>query len=203
MAFNYNYKPMNYQTAQKQVAGQVDPMFNRAVQGVQQQKYQNDVQAGQVSASRGLAHSGLAADQLNKIAIASQSQIGDLNAQRATQTSQMANDLMWRDKEFAMQDRSQKFNEFNTDRGYNYQAGRDKVADTRYNSEISYQKNKDTRDEAWRKHTFNNMSASEKTQLAWAKSQYGEDAAWKMYELNYNGELQKSQSQAEINAYTP
>jgi hypothetical protein len=57
-------------------------------------------------------------------------------------------------------------------------------------------------EKAWREYTYNNMSANEKSTLEWAKQQYGEDAAWKMFELNYNGELAKSQSQAELSAYT-
>jgi hypothetical protein len=57
-------------------------------------------------------------------------------------------------------------------------------------------------EKAWREYTYKNMSANEKSTLEWAKQQYGEDAAWKMFELNYNGELAKSQSQAELSAYT-
>jgi hypothetical protein len=53
---------------------------------------------------------------------------------------------------------------------------------------------------AWRSHTFNNMSATEKAQLEWAKSQYGEDAAWRMFELQYNGNMQQSMNQAQIGA---
>jgi hypothetical protein len=53
---------------------------------------------------------------------------------------------------------------------------------------------------AWRAHTFNNMSATEKAQLEWAKSQYGEDAAWRMFELNYNGQMQQATNQAQIAA---
>jgi Transglycosylase SLT domain len=53
---------------------------------------------------------------------------------------------------------------------------------------------------AWRSHTFNNMSASEKATLEWAKQQYGEDAAWKMFELQYNGNMQQATNQAQIAA---
>ncbi|MEH7481477.1 hypothetical protein V7157_10470 [Neobacillus drentensis] len=182
--FNYNYNPLDYKTAQGQVAGQIDPLFNRAIQAVNQQKYQSDVQAGQVAANRGLGHSGLAADQLNKIAIASQGQVSDLNAQRATQIAQQANDLVWRDKEFALQDRSQKYNEFNSDRGYNYQAGRDKIADTRYTNEwnynvgrdkisdqrytneTNYSHARDKADDAWRQKEWSQMSPAEKARMA-------------------------------------
>jgi hypothetical protein len=53
---------------------------------------------------------------------------------------------------------------------------------------------------AWRSHTFNNMSASEKAALEWSKSQYGEDAAWRMFELQYNGNMQQSMNQAQMGA---
>jgi hypothetical protein len=175
---------MDYKTAQGQVAGQVDPLFNRAIQGVNQQKYQSDVQAGQVAAARGLGHSGLAADQLNKIAIAAQGQVGDLNAQRATQIATQANDLVWRDKEFGLQDRAQKYSEYNSDRGYNYQAGRDKIGDQRYQSEwnynvgrdkisdkrytdeTNYSHNRDKVDDAWREKEWSQMSPAEKARMA-------------------------------------
>jgi hypothetical protein len=184
MAFNYTYKPMDYKTAQGQVTGQVDPLFNRAIQGVNQQKYQSDVQAGQVAAARGLGHSGLAADQLNKIAIAAQGQVGDLNAQRATQIATQANDLVWRDKEFGLQDRAQKYNEYNSDRGFNYQTGRDKIADTRYNTEwnynvgrdkiadtryadeTKYNRGRDKVDDQWRQKEWSQMSPAEKARMA-------------------------------------
>lgn len=56
-------------------------------------------------------------------------------------------------------------------------------------------------DRAWRDYTFKNMSASEKAQLEWAKAQYGEEQAWRMFETQYNGELARSQSQAELDYY--
>jgi hypothetical protein len=57
-------------------------------------------------------------------------------------------------------------------------------------------------EQAWRQYTYNNMSAAEKAQLEWAKQQYGEDAAWRMYELQYNTAASTAQSQAQVNAYT-
>ncbi|MDF1507616.1 hypothetical protein PZE06_05400 [Robertmurraya sp. DFI.2.37] len=83
-----------------------------------------------------------------------------------------------------------------------YQIGRDAVSDKRYDQEWAYRKEQDAAEKAWREYVFNNMSASEKAQLEWAKKQYGEDMAWRMYELNYQGELNKSLAQAQLNAYT-
>jgi hypothetical protein len=152
MAFNYNYKPLDYKTAQGQATAQVNPLYQQAIQGVNQQKYANDVQAGQVAAARGLGHSGLAADQLNKIAIAAQGQVGDINAQRATQVAQMASDMVQRDKEYSLQNRSQLYNEYSDNRNYNYQAGRDKIGDQRYTAETAYSHGRDkVADSQWQK----------------------------------------------------
>ncbi|WP_368658681.1 hypothetical protein AB3Z07_05115 [Metabacillus halosaccharovorans] len=87
------------------------------------------------------------------------------------------------------------------DRQWNYQLNRDKVEDNRYTQEQAYRKQQDAAERAWREYTYKNMSATEKAQLEWAKSQYGEDAAWRMFELNYNGELQKSMNDANIDFY--
>ncbi|MEK5065887.1 hypothetical protein [Cytobacillus sp. FSL R5-0596] len=199
--FAYKYNGLNYKDAEKQATKQVDPMYQRAIKGVQQQKYQNDIQSGQVARARGLAQSGLAADQLNKNAIAAQSSIGDLGAQRASQIAEMANSLLERDKDRGMQARSQAYSEWlgqqnlnRSDRDFNYQKN---INDR----DFSYQKQMNADEKKWREHTFNNMSASEKAQLSWAKAQYGEDAAWRMFELKYNGELQKSMNDAQLSLY--
>lgn len=188
---------MDNKTAQKQVSAQVDPLFNRAIDGVKQQKYQSDIQAGQVSAARGLGRSGLAADQLNKIAIASQGQIGDLNAQRAAQVAQMANDLVWRDKEYALQDRSQRFNEFNSNRTYDYQVGRDKVADKQWQTQFDYQKGRDkVADSQW-KQQFDQDKKQFGQQYALSKLQYDLDKKVRLGQLSLDQaqfEFQKAQA---------
>lgn len=99
------------------------------------------------------------------------------------------------------------YDERSYERGWNekqwdYQTGRDKVADDRYNQEWEYKKEQDKIEKAWREHVYNNMSASEKAQLEWAKQQYGEDAAWKMFALKYQGELDKSLAQTQLGAYS-
>lgn len=200
-AFSYNYKGLNYKDAEKQAGNQVNPLFDRAINTVYQQKYKNDVQSGQVAAAKGLGRSGLAADSLNKNAIAAQSQVGDLSAQRASQISEMANSLLERDKDRGMQARSQAYSEWlgqqnltRADRDFNYQKS---VNDRNFN----YQKQLNTDEKKWREYTFKNMSASEKAQLSWAKAQYGEDAAWRMFELKYNGELQQSMNDAQLSLY--
>lgn len=199
--FSYNYNALKYKDAENQAGKQVNPLYDRAIKSVQQQRYQNDVQAGQVAAAKGLGRSGLMADSLNKNAIAAQSSIGDITTQRASQIAQMANELLERDKDRGMQARSQAYSEWlgqqnltRTDRDFNYQKS---LNDRNFN----YQKQLNADEKKWREHTFKNMSASEKAQLQWAKSQYGEDQAWKMFELKYNGELQKSMSDAQLSLY--
>lgn len=89
-----------------------------------------------------------------------------------------------------------------------YQRSRDSVADDRYLKEWNYKQGRDAlsdqqqrQEQAWREYTYRNMSATEKAQLEWAKSQYGEDAAWKMFALKYQGELDKSMAGAELDFY--
>jgi len=93
----------------------------------------------------------------------------------------------------------------------NYNRGRDTVSDSQWQQSFDQQgnqwqqsfdqQNKDAETErAWREYTYNNMSASEKSSLDWAKQQYGEDAAWRMYAMEYEGEMNKSMNQAQIDA---
>ncbi|WP_416731373.1 hypothetical protein [Fictibacillus sp. JL2B1089] len=77
---------------------------------------------------------------------------------------------------------------------WEYRASRDARRDAEWESQQKA-------DRAWREYTFKNMSASEKAQLEWAKSQYGEDAAWRMYAMQYEGEMNKTMNQAQIDAY--
>jgi hypothetical protein len=77
-------------------------------------------------------------------------------------------------------------------------------ADNDYrNKQFIEQKSEFKTQQDWQKYTYTHMSASDKAQLDNNKKQYGEDAAWRMYELKYNGEIQKSTNQATINAYKP
>lgn len=93
-----------------------------------------------------------------------------------------------------------------------YQAGRDQIADKQWQSQFD-QSNKQWQsqfnesrrqyeaEKKWREYQFRNMSASERAQLQWAKQQYGEDAAWRLFSKKYDGELARSQSQAELSFY--
>lgn len=217
---------LSYESVADQMKQQLDPIYQRAVENIKKEQYQNELDASQVSSKRGLAHSGLAADQQNKLAIASQGQVADLDAQRAAQIAEMAQaqlnrnyDLDYRERQFdyqagrdqVMDGRWQQQFDYQSyrdaiqdmlnQRNFDYQTGRDQVSDDRWQQQWEYQKEQEASERAWREYTYNNMSASEKAQLEWAKAQYGEEAAWRMYQLQYEGELSKSQSQAEIDFY--
>lgn len=102
---------------------------------------------------------------------------------------------------------------------WNYQAGRDQVGDNQWQQQYDYQKGRDgvgdsqwdkqfdagrsdvATDQAWRTYQFNNMSSSDKAQMAQNASQFGEEMAWKMYSQEYQGELAKSMSDSELEAY--
>jgi hypothetical protein len=245
VGFKYNYKPMNYNQAASQANKQLDPIYQNSVKNLNAQKYQNQLQAGGVAQARGLSHSGLAADQMTKVAMASQGQMNDLNAQKAAQTAQIAQEMMnrdqdvndrrraqafgeyqgqkdnyYRDKTFAYQQGRDKVGDSQWSKTFGYQQGRDKVGDKQWNDQFTYQKGRDKisdkqwdsqfnfqksqfkTEQEWRKYEFKNMSKSEKAALDWAKKQYGEDAAWRLYEMEYQGNAQISQNQATIDGYS-
>ncbi|WP_409276381.1 hypothetical protein V1499_23125 (plasmid) [Neobacillus sp. SCS-31] len=131
-SFSYNY--MDYDTARSQAEQQFNPLYEQAVKNIQAQQYQNEVASGEAAANRGIAQSGLAADSLNKIKIASQGQIADANAQKMSQVAAVAQMLMQQDK-------------MRGDELYRqaYQQYRDSIGDTRYLDETTYNRNIDTR----------------------------------------------------------
>lgn len=225
--FNFTYKELDYENAKKQASQQVDPIYQRTLESIQTQKRQNQMNAGQQSAARGLSHSGLAADQQNKIAIASQGQITDTNNERASRISELAQNLIDRDRtnsdrlynrqytqyrdnvgdqRYNDQFAYSKYRDGVTDNQWNmnfgYQKNRDGVMDKRYADQFNYQKYRDTiadnqnrdalnfekakfkSDNDWRKHVYNNMSASEKAQFEMNKQQFGEEMSWKIEENN-------------------
>ena len=93
------------------------------------------------------------------------------------------------------------YDAYNQAQNMGYQRYRDTIGDQRYSQEWSAQEQQRRMDNAWRTHTFNNMSSSEKAQFEWAKAQFGEEQAWRMFELQYQGELSKSMNQAELEFY--
>lgn len=92
------------------------------------------------------------------------------------------------------------------DKRYNnqfaYEKQRDALMDKRYNNEFAYRKEQEKLERQWREYTYNNMSAADKARLDWAKAQFGEEQAWRMFELEYNGELQKYMNDTQIDLYS-
>lgn len=231
--FNFKYDNLSYNDATGKVKQQLDPLYQQAMKNIQATKYQNELDAGQQAASRGLGRSGLAADLQNKVAIAAQGQIAQAEAEKASKSAEMAQAMLERDQSRGDALRQQAYQEYmgnldahfrNNETEYgryrdtiddsrygfeqDYRKYQDSLNNDRYYDEQNYQKNRDVvqdkqyQDEkAWREYTFKNMSASEKAQMEWAKAQYGEDAAWRMYQLEYQGELDKSMNQSQLDYY--
>lgn len=174
--FQYNYTPLTYEKAQEQALQQLDPLYQQSIKGVQQAQYRSNLQAGNVASARGLGHSGLAADQLNKIAIASQGQIANLNATRMTQANTMAQQLVDSDKQYGLAYRGQLFNEYSDNRNFEYGKSRDAVSDKHWQMDYNYNKSVDDRNfkyqqgrdkvnDNWRLKEWNQMSPAEKARM--------------------------------------
>lgn len=140
--FNYNY--MNYDSAKSQAEQQFNPLYEQAIKNIKGQQYQNEVASGEVAANRGIAQSGLAADALNKIKIASQGQIADANTQRMSQIAALSQQMMERDQDRGDRLRSQAFSEYANNRDFDYGQQRDQVNDGWRQTEFDYQKALDT-----------------------------------------------------------
>jgi Transglycosylase SLT domain len=214
--FEFDYTPISYEEAANRAKQQLDPLYQRALENIKAQKYQNELNAGEIAAKRGLSHSGLAADQLTKIAIASQGQMSDVEAERAAKIAEMAQRLVEQDQARADALRQQMYREFADQRNFGYQQQRDQRRDAEWESVQKYERAQREKefnrrvaewesaqkwDRAWKQYVYNNMSAAEKAQLEWAKQQFGEEMAWRMFETKYNGELEKSIAQAELDYY--
>jgi Transglycosylase SLT domain len=206
--FEFNYKNISYDDAKNRVASQLNPIYQQALKNIQAQKYQNQLSAGEQARARGLSHSGLAADLQNKIAIAAQSQIAQTEAEKAAKLAEMAQALVERDQARGDALRQQAFQEYMAQKQmdmdydrFDYAKQRDQIEDKRWREQLEWEKSKFKNEDAWRRYVYNNMSATEKAQLEWAKKQWGEQKAWELFELKYNGELAKSQAQAELDFY--
>lgn len=69
-------------------------------------------------------------------------------------------------------------------------------------SQFDWNKQMDSANLAQRQYEFNNMSAAQRATFSQNAQQFGEEMAWKMYEMEYNGNLQRSMAEAELGAYT-
>lgn len=168
---SYNYTPtpfsapqynqLSYNDALKQAQGQLDPIYQRAVQDIMSQRFSNEQAAGEQAAARGLGHSGLAADAQNKLAIAAQNQIGNAGLQRASQSAQMAQALVDSDFQRAMQLRNQALQEYMGQNGvgldaarFNYGQYRDTQGDAFRDKQFDWQKYMGNQDIDYRNRQF-------------------------------------------------
>ncbi|MBU8770339.1 hypothetical protein [Cytobacillus oceanisediminis] len=104
-----------------------------------------------------------------------------------------------------LQQRSQNIENERWDKNFAYQQQRDKRRDAEWESQQkadrAWREQTYNRDQEWREYTYNNMSAAERAQLDQRRAEFGEDAAWRLYQLEYQGNMAQSQSQAELDFY--
>ncbi|KDE46289.1 hypothetical protein DI43_15200 [Geobacillus sp. CAMR12739] len=152
------YDVLSYEEAVNRANQQLDPIYQRALENIKAQKYQNELDASQIAAARGLSHSGLAADQLTKIAIAAQGQMASAEAEKAARLAELAQAMVERDRDRAFRERQQAFQEYLAqanlnmdrdqmlydryvdDRNFDYQQQRDKRRDAEWESEEKWQR---------------------------------------------------------------
>lgn len=104
-------------------------------------------------------------------------------------------------QQYGYQQQRDKVSDSQWKQQFDYGKSRDSVADNRWGQEFNQDNQRYAQEKAWREYTYNNMSAADKAQMSQNASQFGEEMAWKMYSQEYQGELQKSLSQSELNAY--
>ncbi|AYC30003.1 hypothetical protein [Paenisporosarcina cavernae] len=107
----------------------------------------------------------------------------------------------WRQNEWNYQTGRDNVSDNRWQQQWDYQKSRDAVGDKRWNQEFQQDNQRYAQEKAWREYTYKNMSASEKAQMAQNASQFGEEMAWKMYALEYQGEVDKSIAQTEMEGY--
>lgn len=133
-AFKFDYNYLNFDTAKQRAEERYNPLFEQSVSNVRGEEAQNKLNAGEQSANRGLAHSGLAQDQLTKISIATQGQIAGLNAQKNANVMDYSQNLLDKDLDRGDRLRSQMYNEYSDSRNFGYNQYRDQVGDSQWNT---------------------------------------------------------------------
>lgn len=111
---------------------------------------------------------------------------GDTAARRGENLALMGGALQQRGQNVGMDQWQKNFDEQKRQWQSSFNQGRTEYADNKQ----------------WREYIFNHMSESERASLEWAKQVHGEDAAWKYFEMKYQGELQQSMNQAQIDFYS-
>lgn len=130
-----------------------------------------------------------------------QANLGQVDQQRVANENKIYNDRLQQAFQNAQGDTSAKRGENLTLMNAAQQQRGQNIDMDQWQQSFNQGKTEYADSKKWREYAFNNMSASEKASLEWAKQQYGEDAAWRMFEMEYQGELQNSMNQAQIDSY--
>jgi hypothetical protein len=123
---------LSYNDAVAQANQQLEPLYQQDVATTKAEGWQNHLNADELGTSHGGSHSGLAADLQNKVNINTENAIKDLAAKKSAQAAQIAQGLVQRSEDNAYRDKT-----------FNYQVGRDKVADANYKEETAYNHDRD------------------------------------------------------------
>lgn len=197
----------------------LDSMYNQQKEQVapqyQAKKNQADVvnkqnvhRLREVMASAGLTSSGenvtaqvaqnnQRQQSLNALNMQEQQELSGIETER----SRALYDAYNNSQQLGYQQLRDRINDNRYNQQFEYQKNRDKVEDDRYQSETDWNRQREKMEYAWRKHTYNNMSKSERAQLDNLKYQFGEEMGWRLYEMEYQGNLQKGQYEAELDYY--
>lgn len=135
-----SYKPISYSQAQSRAQGQIDPVYQRALENVRQSIQPSKLNADQLAASRGGLHSGLAADLQNKVQINADSKMSDMESDRASKISQLAQAMV--NQDFSQQNaiQQQAFQNWLSQQNFDYGIYRDQMGDQRWNDEFAFNK---------------------------------------------------------------
>lgn len=175
---------------------QVDTNVKGANDALSRQYFQNYMNQAQGQVGSGIT-GGMKADQNVRLSMSRQAAMGDIYRDAAVQKSKINQDLT-----NVNQEQVAKQNQLYNDRlQQGFQNAQAETASNRAENQTMLNAAQTERDQKWREYTFNNMNATEKTQFEWTKKTYGEDVAWRLFELQYKQEQENSAAQAELDFY--
>lgn len=205
--FDYQGKPgMSLDDARNQISSELAPLYEQAMKNIKAQQYQNELDSSESAGARGMGRSGLAQDALTKIAIASQGQMSQMEAEKTAKIAELARGLYQQDQQRAMMDRQQGFNEWMGSKNlqmenqkFNYQKGRDQASDNRWDQQFEYQKGRDqTQDSQWQqgfdwdKNKFNQQFDYQRQRDNTQDSQWKDNFEWDKSKFGQQMDYQKS-----------
>lgn len=143
--FNYQslLKDMGYYNTE--AGNQLNPLYDLAIKQLQESGKQQQYKSNDMAAARGFGQSGLAVDQQNKIASATQSSIAQQLAEKNARMSELARSMYESDRSYDLQNRSQLYGEYSDKRNYDYQKAQDELAQRNWQTQFDYTKGVDDR----------------------------------------------------------